>query len=576
VSFEHRPSPARVTEAAAAKLPRWMLGVLLVAYITPGLFGRDPWGLEDAAAFGTMWTLAQGTASDWLLPNVAGEAMTDKGPLPFWVGAALILLFGPLFGEIAAARLTTVLWFALAVASLWYATYRLARRDEAQPVALAFGGEASVRDYGRVVADIAVLLMVATLGIALRMHEMVAETALFAWSAALLLTLVWAHEQPWRGSVAVALVLGAIALTRGLAPATTLTLGTLAFIALTGPQRWLRVIVVAVIAVGIALAWPLAAFLVVGDAAGPYFTSWWTVNRAQFGPGVDNVVWLGRNAGWYLWPLWPFALWTMYSWRAFLRRPHLRLPLWLAAAALAGLLLADTPSDRELIAVVPAVVVLAALGVPTLRRTADDAIDWFSIAMFSLVLLAVWAYFIAWHSGTPPRMAASVERIVPGLTPQIPVVATLIALAATALWLLLAGWRMRIRPPMLWRGAFLAAGGVTVTWVVAVSLFYEPIDYNRSYAPTARVLGAQGQRVAGDGCVLAHHLPDGTRAMFAYYGDIRFQRDPLNACNVAIHRDSQRSQLDDSPPLGDWQLAYETTRRARYDEVFRIWIRRSL
>jgi hypothetical protein len=90
------------------------------------------------------------------------------------------------------------------------------------------------------------------------------------------------------------------------------------------------------------------------------------------------------------------------------------------------------------------------------------------------------------------------------------------------------------------------------------------------------VLGAQVQRIAGDDCVLAHHLPDGTRAMLAYYGGIAFQHDPLTACNVAIQRDSQRSQLDDTPPLGDWQLAYETTRRARYDEVFRIWIRRSL
>jgi 4-amino-4-deoxy-L-arabinose transferase-like glycosyltransferase len=574
VSFEHRPSPARVTEAAASKLPRWMLGAMLLAYITPGLFGRDPWSLEDAAAFGAMWTMAHGAASDWLLPNVAGEAIADEGPLPFWVGAVLIRLFGPLLGDIAAARLTSVLWFALAVTSLWYASYRLARRDEAQPVALAFGGEASVRDYGRMVADIAVLLMVATLGIALRMHEMVAETALFALSAALLLALVWSLERPWAGAVATAVALGAIVLTRGLVPGVPLAAGALAMVALTGLQRGLRAIVVLVIAAAVAVAWPVAAFWVVGDAAGPYLTRWWARNQAQFAPGLENIVWLARNAGWYLWPLWPFALWTLYSWRAFLRRPHLMLPLVMTGAGLASLLLASAPSDRELIATVPAVVILAALGVSTLRRTADDAIDWFSIAMFSLVLLALWSYFIAWHTGAPPRMAASVERIVPGLTPQIPWLAVLIALAATALWLLLSAWRVRERPPMLWRGAFLAAGGVTVAWVVAVSLFYEPIDYARSYAPTARVLGVQVRRVAGDGCVLAHHLPDGTRAMFAYYGDITFQHDPLTACNVAIHRDSQRSQLDDTPPLGDWQLAYETTRRVRYDEVFRIWVRR--
>ena len=52
-----------------------------------------------------------------------------------------------------------ILWFLLATGGLWYATLRLARRDEAQPVAFAFGGEATARDYGRMLADVAVLLV---------------------------------------------------------------------------------------------------------------------------------------------------------------------------------------------------------------------------------------------------------------------------------------------------------------------------------------------------------------------------------------------------------------------------------
>ena len=189
MSFEHRPSPARVTEAAAAKLPRWMLLALLIAYAVPGLFGRDPWSLEDASAFGVMWTMAQGNVAEWLLPGVVGQPLPEEGPLPFWAGAMLIRAFGGLLGAVDAARLTSVLWFALATSSLWYATYRLARRAEAQPVALAFGGEASPRDYGRMLADIAVLLMLATFGIVVRLHETVAETALFAWVSVLLLAL---------------------------------------------------------------------------------------------------------------------------------------------------------------------------------------------------------------------------------------------------------------------------------------------------------------------------------------------------------------------------------------------------
>jgi hypothetical protein len=64
------------------------------------------------------------------------------------------------------------------------------------------------------------------------------------------------------------------------------------------------------------------------------------------------------------------------------------------------------------------------------------------------------------------------------------------------------------------------------------------------------------------------------RAMLAFHGGIRFSA-PVDgdACSLAIQRDNQRTQLDDAPPIGDWQLAYEATRRARYDEVFRLWVR---
>jgi len=387
VSFEHRPSPARVTEAAAAKLPRWMLLALLVAYVVPGLFGRDPWSLEDAAAFGVMWTMAQGGTAEWLLPGIAGLPLPEEGPLPFWVGALLIRLFGGLVGAVDAARLASVLWFTLTTWSVWYATYRLARRAEAQPVALAFGGEASPRDYGRMLADISVLLMLATFGIVVRLHETVAETALIALVGMLLLALTVALEEEWKGSLAAGLVLAAMALTRGWLPAGLLAIAAAAFLAGQGSRRGPRIAAMLAIAIGGFALWPLAAFrLVPGAAEYMNLLAQWNLSQVR-GPSLESLAWLVRNAGWYTWPLWPFALWTLYSWRSFLRRPHVLLPSLAAAAGLLGVLLSSSPSDRDLIVVVPALVLMAAFGASTLRRTAENTIDWFSIALFVLVLV---------------------------------------------------------------------------------------------------------------------------------------------------------------------------------------------
>lgn len=413
-----------------------------------------------------------------------------------------------------------------------------------------------------------------TRSIVLRLHETVAETALFALVALLLLALAVSLEEAWKGTIGAAVALAAIALARGLLPAGALLIAALIFVLSFGQHRVLRAIVLTAIAIALFAAWPLAAHRATPQAV-LYFDAWWAWNARELGgPSVSNLMWFVRNVGWYTWPIWPFALWTLYSWRSFWNRPHVLLPLLVASTSIVAVLIATDPSDRELIAVVPGLLVLGAFGVSTLRRAADNAIDWFSLALFTLALLAIWAYFGAWNAGAPPQMAESVARLVPGLDASVPIVATTIAVAATAGWIGLALWRVRTRPKMLWRGPFFAAGGLAAVSVVGVSIFGAPIEYSRSYASTAAVLAEQVKRVGGDSCVQGHHLPAGTRAMLAYHGPVNFgpQLAAPVACRVAIQRDSQRTTSDDEPLIG-WTIAYEFTRRARYDEVFRVWVR---
>ena len=131
--------PVRLPAAATLALPRWAIYALGLLYILPGLIGREPWKADDAASFGIMWTMAQGGMQDWLWPNIAGLPMPDEGPLAFWLGAACIKLFGWLLGDVLAARVSTILVFLLGVLSLWYVTFALGRRQDAQPLKLAFG-----------------------------------------------------------------------------------------------------------------------------------------------------------------------------------------------------------------------------------------------------------------------------------------------------------------------------------------------------------------------------------------------------------------------------------------------------
>ena len=225
--------------------------------------------------------MASGTGASWWLPGIAGEPVTEEGPLPFWLGAIFVKLLGPWLGPITAARLVTVFWFFIGTWALWYATYRLARRDEAQPVALAFGGEATPRDYGRMLADVSVLFVTATFGVLVRVHETGAEPALLALVCIALFGLAFALDDPWKGSAAAGVAIGAIVLTRGWLPAGVMLAAAIAFTLWFGEQRALRATLIALLAAGVFALWPTGARLLHPADAEPYFAAWWEWNRAS-------------------------------------------------------------------------------------------------------------------------------------------------------------------------------------------------------------------------------------------------------------------------------------------------------
>jgi len=583
------------------------MACLLIAFIVPGLFGHDLWP-QDAVGFGQMWSMAHGTLADWLLPNVAGAPELQGGPLPYWLGAVLIVVAGPLVGDVNAAAAANLIWIPLAVTALWHGAYRLAVRDEAQPVAGAFGGEANRRDYARLVADVAVLVMVGTIGILLRLHQTQADGA----SVAIVCVAMFATSLlEWRLALAAALggvCVGALALTQGPLPATGLLLGLLGVMgrsqfgpAPARPRRpeleamaptaretahvqrrgWFPALLASALLLApgllIAGAWPLAAHLAMPHAAAAYFDSWRAALPMGL-PGADGGSWLLRTGAWFLWPLWPLAAWSVYAWRSSLRAPHVERPLLLLAGLFLALLFSVPLDERTLVAIIAPMTILAAFGATCLRRALDNVIDWFAIAIFSLALVFFWAYYFAMQAGTPKAMAASIARLAPEYIPHVQAIPLALAAAVAVIWSQIVAWRVLRRPRVLWRGPLLAATGVTAVWITANVLFLPAVDYVFSYRTFAIELATQlHARGLGQGCVQAHRIPLAERAVIAYYGKIRFDRQgSAETCRFALHRESRRSALDDDPPpgvRGMWELAWEGHRRVRPEERWRIWAR---
>ncbi|MFZ6735524.1 ArnT family glycosyltransferase [Undibacterium sp. Ji42W] len=570
--------PVRLPAAATVALPRWGIIALCLLYILPGLIGRDPWKGDDAAGFGIMWTMAHGNLADWLWPHIVGLPMPEEGPLAFWLGAICIKLFGWLVGEPMAARLSTGVCFLLGSLSVWYATYLLGRRPEAQPLKLAFGGQPEARDFGRTLADGALLIYLGCLGLLLRSHETSAEALQISLIACTLYLCIRLLDEPGKLTAAkIGGILGLLVLTRGWVLPTGLWISLLAVCAYRQQPQPLKYLLYITLPVAIVVAgvWICAITLVNPYDSSPY-QAWMLWNYRQFNlPDFDSISYLFRYGIWFSWPAWPFAAWAIYAWRKQEKALHISLPVsFLICFGVLGMLNHQS-EEAILLPILPPLAILAAFGLPTMKRSAINAVDWFSVIVFTTAAATIWLYWLADLTGWPSLMAKQATRIVPGYQSSFNIFVFIIALAATIAWFRLVYWRISRQPAVLWRAVVLSSGGVILCWLLMQSLGLHWIDQRISYAPLARELA---QKVpAGAGCIQAHIGPS-QRASFAYFGELHFASFSDNDCHLLLLQNSKKSRHENPLPaeynLDQWTVIWSGHRSSDNDELFTLYQRK--
>ena len=499
------PNPALVTQQAAQRMPRLALLLLCAAYVLPGLLGRDPWRGADLSAFGQMLALAEGR-TPWLAPALGGVP-TDTALLPHWIGALAIKALQAWFGPALAARLPFAALLVLTLVALWYATFHLARSEAAQPLPLAFGGEASPVDYGRAIADGALLAFIATLGLLQLGHETTPELAQLAAVACLQWALAAAPHRGWQVRATALLALPALAASGAPAMALVLGLGSVGLV-WCSPQPKVRAL----------LPWLAGATLLSAGLA--WATGSWAWRLAP----VIELPLLARLWLWFLWPAWPLAAWTLWGWRRQLGQHHLAVPLLGLLVALAACVAMDG-SDRALMLGVPGIAVLAAFALPTLQRGTSAAVDWFSVFFFTGCAAVVWVFYGALQTGVPVAARAAVERLAPGFQPEAGALPLALAALATLAWGWLVRWRTRRHRPVIWKSLVLPAGGVALCWLLLMTLGLPLLDYARSNRTLAQRLT---RHVPAGACVAAPGAPPSLVAALEFHG-----RHPVDAREAA-------------------------------------------
>ena len=521
--------------------------IICLAWTLPGLIGHDPWKPEEAIAFGTIYDLLSG--GDWLVPGIAGVPYLESPPFFTWIGAIFASIFSPLLSLHDGARLTSAMFLAITMVCTALAAIRL---------------------FDERAARICVLMLIGSLGLLLRAHEITPQLAPFAGMSIALYGLVRIQKDARNGSILMGIGSGLTGLSGGIVPA--LLLFIIPIVLASWQRDWLKRETLnalghaLLIAIPCAFFWP-ALLLLRGDLpASAWLAAATGVHALSPGGRPFEATYFIHLLTWYALPALPVALWVWWRDRKLLReRFELALPLVSFVVLLLGFSLFREARDDMALPLLLPLILAAAHGIDRLPRGLASFVDWFGMVTFFLFATLLWTGWTAAHTGAPPAAARWVARQAPGYEHQISWLLFGLALALTFIWLF-AVFRTRRtnrRAIVNW------AAGITLIWMLGNLLWLPAIDHVRSYRSTAAAIKAA--LPAERQCVAQIGLGDAQRAAFDYHAGLRF----IPATDAShIHCDTLIVQgaRDREPVLGPaWSLLWQGARPGDNFEHFRLY-----
>jgi hypothetical protein len=462
------------------------LGLWLVVWALYGLTGRDIWKADEAIVLGGLL--------DWR----AHAALFASGSAPLYTLAAnLSANFTASWLDIqdgarAASGLFTLLAFLFT---------GLAARSLFGP-----GHEAA-----------AVLALVGCLGLMLRAHALLPETAMLAAYSLLLLGLSEAREHLVRGALVLSLALISLALFRGWLD---LAAGLLIILLTLLSREWRTPSLLRAAAGAVLFASITIILLDAWFGAAPF--SWWQLSLGfSINPRSSGA--LLADIAWVAWPVWPLALWALWHDQRRLGREFPLHPV-LAATLVLGLWAHWPAYSREggLVLLLAPLSLLAAKGLFSLKRGAAQALYWFGVLTFGFFVLLFWLYYFAIDWGWPEHIARHMARLTPDyVPPALDLSVVLPAALLTVIWFVAIPLfpRAKLRPVLVW------ASGISLSWIVMFSLFHHWADAGWGYRPMLQSMAAQ----LPEGACLRADTEADMQAMLRFHLAERYR--PSGACD---------------------------------------------
>ena len=525
----------------------WLLALLCLTWLATGLIGHDPWKPDEAYTFGLVYHILQ--SGDWLVPTLAGEPFMDKPPFFYMTAAVFAKLFSPLLPLHDGARLASGFYVGLT---------------------LIFTGLSGRELFGKDRGWAAVIILIGCLGMLVNAHLLSTDLGLLAGSAMMLYGYALTPRRPVLAGLLLGTGLGLGFMTKGfIAPVLFLLIGLslLAFSAWRTRNYFISLAVAILSALPWLGIWPVLLY----QRSPELFMEWaWKHNIGnwlRYARKIDasSFIFYFKMLPWFAWPALPIAIWAVWDARKkILQQRQGQLLLVSFFTMLASLSLVPYSEEVFALPMLLPIVLLATMSLHTLRRGAANALDRFGIITFGFVAILLWWGWEGLLVGNNTIISRWLREYQSEFLPTFHWWPFLIALSFTILWVLLV-WRVgrSIR-----RSVINWATGVTLLWVLCMTLWLPWLDFNKSYRTmvTSLVEALPPQH----DCIASRYLGDGQKAMLHYFGNILTKPGGELGCNLLLTQ-GNLSRYDQQQ--GGWKTVWTGGRRGQKSDRYYLYQR---
>ena len=525
----------------------WLLALLCFTWLATGLIGHDPWKPDEVYAFGIIYHILH--SGDWLVPTLAGEPFLDKPPLFYMTSAFFAKLLSPLLPLHDGARVASGLYVGLA---------------------LVFTGLTGRELFGKDQGWAAAIILMGCLGMLINAHLMSTDLGMLTGSAMMLYGYALSARKPVLAGLLLGTGLGIGFMTKGFIAPVLFLLISIALLSFSAwrTRRYFTSLALALLFAAPWLSiWPVLLF----QRSPILFMEWaWHSNIGNWleysrEANTASFVFYFKMLPWFAWPALPIALWAIWDTRKkVLQQRENQLLLVSFVVTLASLSLVPYSEEIFALPMLLPISLLATMALPRVRRGAANALDRFGIITFGIIAILLWWGWEGLIVGNNTRISRWLRAYQSEYVPAFDLLSFSIALAATIIWIVFV-WRVgrSIR-----RSVINWAAGVTLLWVLLMTLWLPWLDFNKSYRSMVASLAAALPEKHG--CIASRYLGDGQKAMLEYFGSILTIPGGEFNCDLLL---TQGNLSRSDQQKGEWNILWTGGRRGQTSDRYYLYQR---